>query len=72
MYCINFINNALEKKARRIKQLTDDAIHKINWLIKNPEKMMEIARNGRKKTLEIFSYKNSCRKIVNLINESLC
>jgi len=51
---------------------TDDAIHKINWLIKNPKKMMEIARNGRKKTLEIFSYKNSCRKIVNLINESLC
>lgn len=29
MYCINFINNALEKKARRTKQLTDDAIHKM-------------------------------------------
>lgn len=50
----------------------DDAIDKITWLLRNPKKMSEIADNGRKKTLDFFSYKNRCKKISNIINKDLC
>ena len=36
------------------------------------EKMREIAENGRKKTLNFFSYKKRCEKINNIINQNLC
>ena len=49
-----------------------DAIEKINWLLKNPKKLIEIAENGRKKTLEFFSYKNRCEIISKILNDKLC
>ena len=50
----------------------DEAIDKIKWLTINPKKMKEIAENGRKKTLNFFSYKKRCEKINNIINQNLC
>ena len=50
----------------------DEAVDKIKWLFKNPKKMLEIAENGRKKTLKFFSYKKKCEKIKNIINQDLC
>ena len=41
----------------------DEAVDKIKWLFKKSKKMLEIAENGRKKTLEFFSYKKSVKKL---------
>ena len=49
-----------------------DAIEKINWLLKNPKKLIEISKNGRKKTLDFFSYKNRCEIISKILNDKLC
>ena len=41
-----------------IKTETDDIVEKVENLYKNPNKIVEIANNGRKKALKVYSKRN--------------
>ena len=51
--------------------MCEDAVEKINWLLKNQKQLVEISENGRKKTLKFFSYNNTCEKISSILNKKL-
>ena len=52
-------------------ECAEDAVEKINWLLKNQKQLVEISENGRKKTLKFFSYNNTCEKISSILNKKL-
>ncbi|HOJ64146.1 MAG TPA: glycosyltransferase [Spirochaetota bacterium] len=49
----------------------NEAIDKIKWLITNPDKLEEIARNGKNKTLTIHNFNNRIRELDRIIRENI-
>ena len=50
---------------------SDDLISKINIYLSNKEKLLEIAKNGQKKTLSSHNYKNRVKQLDIFIKERI-
>jgi spore maturation protein CgeB len=50
---------------------TDDCIKKVKWLLEHDKEREEIAKAGQKKTLEMHTVENRCRRIIEIINAEL-
>lgn len=49
----------------------DEAVEKIKWLLKNPEKLKEIAKAGQKRTFESHNYLNRAKIFIDYVNTKI-